>query len=61
MIPEQHDVSIAPEMIRDFIATYDPRDPTDRWIRLRLIELLHGERYRREREYPELVDHGGEA
>lgn len=53
---------ISPDMVRDFIATYDPRDPIDRLIRIRLLERLHGEMYRREREhYSEWVDHGGEG
>lgn len=53
---------LTPEGIRDFIATYDGRDLTDRWIAARLVERLHVELYRREREfYPEWVDHGGEA
>lgn len=53
---------ISPEMVRDFVATYDPRDPVDRQIRVRLMERLHSELYRREREhYPEHVDHGGEG
>lgn len=51
-----------PEMVRDFIATYDRHDPVDRWIAARLTERLHGELYRRERErYPEWIDVGGEA
>jgi hypothetical protein len=48
-------------MIRDFIATYDRTDPVDRWIAGRLVEQLHGEMYRREREYPEWIDVGGEG
>ena len=53
---------ITPEMISNFIATYDRSDSTDRWITLRLTELLHGEIYRRERDrYPEWIDVGGEA
>ncbi len=53
---------LMPTLIRDFIATYDRTDPTDRWIRTRLLERLHGELYRREREhYSEYVDLGGEA
>ena len=48
--------------VRDFIASYDRNDPTDRWIALMLIDRLHGELYRRERElYPEWVDLGGES
>lgn len=59
---EIEDPGITPEMVRDFIATYDPRDPVDRHLRVRLLERLHGELYRRERErYPEWVDVGGEA
>ena len=51
-----------PELIRDFIATYDRNDPTDRWIAARLLERLHGELYRREREHgPEWIDMGGEG
>lgn len=49
------------EMIRGFIATYDRTDPVDRWIAGRLVEQLHGELYRREREHPEWIDVGGEA
>ena len=53
---------ISPEMVREFIATYDRTDPQDRWIAKRLVELLHGEIYRRERDwYHEWVDHGGEG
>jgi len=53
---------ITPAMVREFIATYDCDDPTDRWIRVRLVERLHGELYRRERErYPEWIDVGGEG
>lgn len=53
---------ITPEMVRDFIATFDRNDPTDQWIVGRLRERLHGEIYRREREsYSEWVDVGGEA
>lgn len=55
-------IGISPEMVRDFIASYDPSDPIDRLIRIRLLERLHGEMYRRERHhYPEWIDHGGEA
>lgn len=50
---------ITPQIVQEFIDSYDP---TDRWIRARLVERLHGEIYRREREiYPEWVDQGGEA
>lgn len=53
---------ITPDMVRDFIATYDRTDPTDRWIAARLVERLHGEMYRRERDrYPEWIDQGGEG
>lgn len=53
---------ITPEMIRDFIAAYDGSDPADRGLRARLLERLHGELYRREREHcPEWVDLGGES
>ena len=50
------------ELVREFIATYDARDPADRLIRHRLLARLHGELYRREREhYSEWVDVGGEG
>jgi len=53
---------ITPQLIRDFIATYDRSDPTDRWIAARLSERLHGELYRRERDrYPAWIDVGGEG
>ena len=53
---------ITPETIRDFIATFDRTDPTDRGIATRLLERLHGEIYRREREYSlEWIDVGGEG
>ena len=49
-------------MLRNFIETFDRKDPIDRWIRDRLLERLHGEQYRRERErYTEWVDLGGEG
>lgn len=55
-------VAITPLMVRDFIATYDHRDLTDRRIRKWLLERLYSELYWREREwYPEWVDLGGEA
>lgn len=50
------------QVVQDFIDTFDHTDPTDRWIAKRLLERLHGEMYRREREhFPEYVDLGGEA
>jgi hypothetical protein len=50
------------EAIRDFIATYDGCDSSDRRIRMRILERLHAELYRREREHcPEWVDVGGES
>jgi hypothetical protein len=50
------------QVVQDFIDTFDRTDPTDRWIAKRLLERLHGELYRREREhFPEFVDLGGEA
>lgn len=48
--------------IDNFVTTHDRCNPNDRRIALRLLELLHGELYRREREhYPEWVDVGGEG
>ncbi len=53
---------ITPEIVQDFIDSFDPSDPTDRFIARRLIVRLQGEIYRREREiYPEWVDVGGEG
>lgn len=50
------------ELIHDFIKSYDPSDPQDRSLRIRLMEQLYAEMYRREREfYSEFIDHGGEA
>ena len=61
MTVSQPEVSF-PEMLRNFIETFDRKDPIDRWIRDRLLERLHGEQYRRERErYTEWVDLGGEG
>jgi hypothetical protein len=53
---------ITPQIVQEFIDTFDRSDPTDRYIARRLIEKLQGEIYRREREhYPEWIDFGGEA
>ncbi len=50
------------ERVDAFVATYDRNDPTDRWIAARMLERLHGEVYRRERERcPEWIDLGGEG
>ncbi len=50
----------AAALIRDFIATFDGSVSVERSARM--LERLHGEQYRHEREhYPEWVDHGGEA
>jgi hypothetical protein len=53
---------ITAQLIRDFIATYDRNDPTDRWIAARLVEKLNGELYYRERTYyAPWIDVGGEG
>lgn len=53
--------SWTPALIRNFLATYDARDPVDREIAMRLHERLHAELYRRERDHAEWIDFGGEA
>lgn len=46
--------------IRAFLATYDGRVST--WqVAMRIRQRLHSDLYRREREYPEWVDYGGEG
>ena len=50
------------QAIRAFLSTYDASDASDREIATRIRARLHSELYRREREqYPEWIDHGGEA
>jgi hypothetical protein len=53
---------ITPQIVQEFIDTFDRSDPADRFIARRLLEKFQGEIYRREREiYPEWIDQGGEA
>ena len=62
MAQERHDANGTAQMIRDFIATYDARDASDRQIAARIRERLHSELYRRERaQYPQWIDLGGEG
>lgn len=50
------------QAIRAFFSTYDARDASDREVAARIRTRLHRELYRRERDqYPEWIDHGGEA
>ena len=48
--------------IRSFITAYDAHDASDREIASHILQRLHSELYRREREsYPEWIDLGGEG
>lgn len=62
MTGQQFRGSEAARNIRDFLASYDALDPSDREVAARIRERLQREIYRREREiYPEFVDLGGEG
>jgi hypothetical protein len=60
--PDPDPASSTARTIRDFLASHDAIDPTDREAVFRIRARAYGEQYRRERKiYAAWIDFGGEG